>query len=92
MKRLLENHNLKDRKVVDKETRDVYCVEDVYELSHAGNAYLSLLVYQATEGERSHAQIDWEMLIQEEDSDIGTHWNSHINDNRERYELIEEHV
>ena len=89
MKRVLKNHPLKNRMVADNESEDVYCVEDVYEMSHAGNAYISLLVYQPTDGERSHAQIDWEMLLLEEDSDIGIHWKSHINDNRERYELIE---
>ena len=90
MKTLLENHALKDREVIDKETKDIYCVENVYEMSFAGSSYISLLVYQPTDGPRSHAQIDWEMLILEKDSDIGTHWQSHIQDNRKRYELIED--
>ena len=90
MKTLIKNHSLKNRQIIDEETQDIYCVEDVYEMGFAGNSYISLLVFQPTEGARRHGQIDWEMTQQEEDSDIGTHWQSHIEDNRKRYKLIED--
>lgn len=89
MKRLLENHTLKNNLIRHIKTNDIYTIENVYEMSMIGNVYISLLVYKSDKTDnRTHSHIDWEMLELDEDSDIGIHWNEHINDNRKEYEFI----
>jgi len=97
MKTLIENHELKDRRVYHKGSNKVYGIQDVYEMSVYDNKYITLLTYinGTVEPEfRSHSQIDWEMLEIDENSDIGTFLSTHIESNRQEYFIVpkeEEH-
>jgi hypothetical protein len=97
MKRIIENHELKDRKVFHMGSDKVYGIQDVYEMNAYGNRYLTLLTYvNGSVGPefRSHSQIDWEILEIENDSDIGTFLSTHIEINRQEYFIVpkeEEH-
>jgi hypothetical protein len=91
MKTLIENHELKERRVYHLGTGKVYGIQDVYEMGSFGNKYITLLTYVngSVEPEfRSHSQIDWEMLEVDEGSDIGTFLSTSIDINRQEYFIV----
>ena len=97
MKRLIKDHPLKDRRVRNIETGKVMGIQDVYEMGLFDMKYIAFLTWingSVAPEFRSHAQLDWEMTEEDEESDLSKHWKSHIEDNRKEYELVpleEEH-
>lgn len=91
MKKLLEDHELKNRRIKSISTGNVYGIQDVYLMEVHDNKYLTLLTY--TNGNvgpefRSHGQIDWEMIEEDTDSDIATFLRTSIENNRNDHYII----
>ena len=90
MKKYIKNHHLIGRKLLNLESKVEFDIVKVFNVDFCGNSYNGLdAIFESSEDYPIiRITVDWEMLEVDEESDIGLHWQEHIQEMHKSFKLV----